>query len=155
MKMRIRHHYLTLATLVATLSICNAQTYSGDQADIDHILQKAKDFSDYVVAADYVKIVESYTEDAKIFPNNLDILEGKEAILNYWTLPEGVQTTHHKLMPSEIKVMDDEAYDYGYYEGKTKRANGEESSWRGKYVVIWRKVDGDWKMYLDIWNAVK
>lgn len=141
--------------LVITTIFCYSQEFSGNQKDIDQILQNAKNFSGYVVDADYDMIVESYTEDAKIFPNNMNILEGKEAILNYWTLPEGVQTTYHKLMPSEIKIIGDEAYDYGYYEGKTKRANGKESSWKGKYVVVWRKEAGNWKMYLDIWNAVK
>ncbi|MFS4449095.1 YybH family protein [Maribacter sp. 2307UL18-2] len=145
---------LTFGLLIVTIS-CYSQEFSGNQKDIDQILQNAQDFSSYVVGANYEMIVESYTEDAKLFPNNMKILEGKEAILNYWKLPEGVQTTYHKLMPSEVKVIGDEAYDYGYYEGKTKRANGEESSWKGKYVVIWRKVEGDWKMYLDIWNAVK
>ena len=55
----------------------------------------------------------------------------------------------------EIKIIENEAYDYGYYEGRTKRANGQESSWKGKYVVVWRKEEDTWKMYLDIWNAVK
>jgi len=29
------------------------------------------------------------------------------------------------------------------------------SSWKGKYVIVWKKVDSKWKMHLDIWNSVK
>ncbi|MEO0584930.1 MAG: nuclear transport factor 2 family protein [Bacteroidota bacterium] len=68
-------------------------------------------------------------------------------------MPEGVAITYHKVTPEEIKIIGDEAYDYGYYEGKTKSAERGESSWGGKYVIIWRKVEGEWKIYLDIWNS--
>lgn len=119
------------------------------------ILSNIKDFSISVMKSDYQSIGMAYTVDAKIFPNNMDILEGREAIIEYWTLPEGVQIKYHKITPEEIKVLDNEAYDYGYYEGTTRRSDGTEVSWKGKYVIIWRKIDQEWKMYLDIWNRIK
>ncbi|MEM6720592.1 MAG: nuclear transport factor 2 family protein [Bacteroidota bacterium] len=130
------------------------QTYSGNPQDIDQILQNATNFSSYVNTANYKMIGESYTEDAKIFPQRGDIMVGKKAIIGYWTLPEGVQTTNHKITPEEITIVNDTAYDYGYYEGTTVRANGTKSSWKGKYVIVWKRVGGRWKMYLDIWNSI-
>ena len=96
-----------------------------------------------------------YTVDGKIFPNNLEIIEGREKIKKYWTQPEGVKTIAHKVTPSELKIIGKEAYDYGYYEGTTRLANGDEVSWKGKYVIVWKKVGKDWKIYLDIWNSIK
>ena len=122
--------------------------------EIASIISGAKAFSQHVINAEYDKIAACYTVDAKIFPSNTKIIEGREKIRQYWVLPEGVRTIAHKTMASEIKIIGDEAYDYGYYEGKTRRANGEEVSWKGKYVIIWKKIDGNWKMYLDIWNRV-
>ncbi len=145
----------TLFILLFSYSLGFAQEYIGPKAEIDQILENAKNFSHYIVDADYGMILNAYTADAKIFPDNTEILTGEEAILKYWTLPEGVSTSYHKLMPEEIKIMGDEAYDYGYYEGTTQRSDGSESSWKGKYVVVWRKEKGEWKMYLDIWNGVK
>ena len=29
---------------------------------------------------------------------------------------------------------------YGYYKGKTEQKDGEISSWKGKYLVVWKKV---------------
>ena len=130
------------------------QTYTGDPEEISNIVKSAKNFSQHIVNADYEKIGDAYTADAKIFPNNTKIIEGREQIIQYWELPEGVRTIAHKTMASEIKIIGDEAYDYGYYEGTTRRANGEEVSWKGKYVIVWKKVEGEWKMYLDIWNRV-
>lgn len=140
--------------LFFSLNFVDAQEYMGSKKDIDQILQNAKNFSKYVVDSDYKMIGASYTADAKIFPNNRKILTGKDSILAYWKLPDGIRIVHHKLMPEEIKIIGNEAYDYGYYEGSTQKADGSESSWKGKYVVVWRKEDGNWKMYLDIWNSV-
>ncbi|MBC2846031.1 YybH family protein [Winogradskyella flava] len=131
-----------------------AQTLNGNQKDIQTILKNTKSFSEYVMASDYEKIASSYTKDAKIFPNNTQILEGED-IINYWTLPEGISTSYHKITQTEITIVEDTAYDYGYYEGKTKHKDGRMSSWKGKYVIVWKKVDSKWKMHLDIWNSVK
>jgi ketosteroid isomerase-like protein len=147
---------LSLVTLALFLAVFQlpAQTYTGPQEDIDQIQENTRKFSEYIVNADYDNIAASYTEDAKIFPRNVDIIDGQEKIKGYWILPEGVKTTHHKVTALEIKVIGDEAYDYGYYEGRSSR-NGEESSRQGKYVIVWKKIDGNWKMYLDIWNSIR
>ncbi len=132
-----------------------AQTYIGDKEEINQIVENLKNFSNYVMTSEYDLIGDCYTKDAKIFPNNTKIIAGKQAIIKYWTLPEGVQTTHHKIMPDEIRIVGDTAYDYGYYEGATRRKDGTEGTWKGKYVIVWKKVNDTWKIYLDIWNGVK
>ena len=113
-------------------------------------------FSQYIIEGNMDALVDSYTEDAKIFPRGMDIQRGAEAIRKYWTpAPDAKhKVIHHKVTAEEIKIIGDEAYDYGYYEGTTLKADGSESSWKGKYVIVWKEVGpGDWKMYLDIWNG--
>ncbi len=131
-----------------------SQNLIGDTTEIEQILKNTALFSEYVINEDLKNIAISYTEDAKIFPNNKDIIEGRDAIINYWRMPESVKIVHHKVMPAEIRVYNDEARDHGYYEGKTKGKDGEISYWKGKYVIVWKKVNGDWQMYLDIWNRI-
>ena len=145
----------TFILILFFTSTITSQTFTGNPEDINTILSNIKDFSAAVMRSDYQSIGQAYTVDAKIFPNNRDIIQGREAIIRYWSLPEGVQTKYHKINPEEIKVLGKEAYDYGYYEGTTRRADGSEANWKGKYVIIWRKVDQEWKMYLDIWNRIQ
>ncbi|MFP2994738.1 DUF4440 domain-containing protein [Spongiivirga sp. MCCC 1A20706] len=147
---------VSIVLLIALLcfNYSKAQTLNGEKDDIQAILKNTENFSKHVMSSDYQLIAASYTEDAKIFPNNTQILEGKD-IIKYWTLPEGISTTYHKINQTEITVIEDTAYDYGYYEGKTKHKDGHISSWKGKYVIVWKKIKGEWKMYLDIWNGVK
>ncbi|MEP0986507.1 nuclear transport factor 2 family protein [Ekhidna sp.] len=142
---------ITLTILMLALfTSLNAQ-----DADVELIKSQANQFSTYLMNGERDKVVAMYTKDAKIFPSDRDILEGEE-LANYWNPPgeRSWKTTKHRFMAVEIKIMGDEAYDYGYYEGTS--TNGEQTSdWKGKYVVIWRKEDGVWKIYLDIWNRIK
>lgn len=146
--------FLFVMIVISMNEVGSSQQFSGNQDDIDKILLNIDKFSSYVMESNYDKIAESYTNDGKIFPNKREIIEGRTLIKAYWELPEGVSIMHHKITPSEIKVLGNEAYDYGHYEGKTKRKDGQEVAWKGKYVIVWKKVENDWKIYLDIWNNI-
>lgn len=141
--------------IILFILIAGTTIRSFGQSDEDQILAQANQFSAYLMAGEKQKVVEMYTADGKIFPNNREILEGDD-LSEYWnpSNPGSWKTTYHKITPVELKVWGNEAYDYGYYKGKSSNGN-QESEWRGKYVIIWRKEEGIWKIYLDIWNSIK
>ncbi|WP_430408443.1 YybH family protein [Kordia sp.] len=145
---------LLLVFVACTFTQCIDNEINDTEKDIAQIRQNIKDFSSYVNTSNYEMIGASYTEDAKIFPQRGKMIAGRTNIVKYWTLPEGIKTINHKITPSEITIVDDTAYDYGHYEGTTVKSDGEESSWKGKYVIVWKRVNGNWKMYLDIWNSI-
>lgn len=139
-----------LIVLVGFISIhAYAQT-----DEVFNIKEQSAKFSSLMVEGDRETMLKLYTTDAKIFPNNREILSGED-LRQYWMPKEGsdYKVLYHKATPEEIKIFGDEAYDWGYYEGRSV-SNGKESSWKGKYVIIWKKEQGEWKMYLDIWNRV-
>ncbi len=130
---------------------CKKRHRGGDR---ESITRGTKAFSKAYVDADYEKLANMYTIDGKIFPNNSDIISGREAIKNRWILPDGVEVLEHKVSPSEVNIIGNYAYDYGYYEGKTSSSKNEVQAFKGKYVIVWRKTDDQWKIYLDIWNRL-
>ena len=143
--------------LICTLALClstAAQTYTGDQQDVDEILRQVDAWSEYYVNGEVRKLAGLYTEDGKIMPNNADIITGRDAIAERFQLKDAVVAIHHKVTPEEIVIENETAYDHGYYEGATKDETGLESPFRGKYVIVWKKVDGTWLIYLDIWNRI-
>ncbi|WP_299135081.1 DUF4440 domain-containing protein [uncultured Tenacibaculum sp.] len=143
-----------ISLLFLSIKVANSQTYIGKEKQIKQILENTKNFSKYVNTSNYKMIGECYTTDAKIFPQRGNILEGKKAIVKYWTLPEGIKTIQHKITQHEIRIVKNTAYDYGIYEGTTVKKDGKKTSWKGKYVIVWKKVAGNWKIYLDIWNSL-
>ena len=145
--------FIAISILLSTLNT-QAQQFFGKQKEINKILKSIENFSQFYMNADYENLAAAYTLDGKIFPNNTDIIEGREKIKIRWTLPENVKILKHKITPLEINIIKKTAYDYGYYEGTTQRADGSTVSWKGKYVIVWKRVDGEWKIYLDIWNRI-
>ncbi len=131
------------------------QEYSGKGEDVSMILQNIKNFSEAYMEEDFNKLASFYCEDGKIFPDGVDIIEGYAAIEARWTLPKGVDIISHKVTPKEINVLENYAYDYGYYQGSSSNKKKEISEFKGKYVIVWKKVDNNWKIYLDIWNKIK
>ncbi len=131
-----------------------AQKYQGNQKDIDIILTNIDSFSHFYMSGQYKKLSECYSSSGKIFPSGSDIIEGTENIEKKWIVQDDIKIIRHIISPIEIKILDDHAYDYGYYEGTTLLANGTTTSWKGKYIIIWRKEGEDWKIYLDIWNRI-
>jgi ketosteroid isomerase-like protein len=145
---------LILLLLFLTPAFLNGQDLDLNNKQVQKIMKKVAAFSEKVVAADYKGLTALYSEDARLFPPGKDIIAGEEAILNYWTLPEGVSIIHHKISPVEIVVKGKKAYDYGRYEGKTKLKDGSVTDWKGKYVIVWKREGKEWKIYLDSWSRI-
>jgi ketosteroid isomerase-like protein len=145
---------LILLLLFLTPAFLNGQDLDLNNKQVQKIMKKIAAFSEKVVAADYKGLTALYSEDARLFPPGKDIIAGEEAILNYWTLPEGVSIIHHKISPVEIVVKGKKAYDYGRYEGKTKLKDGSVTDWKGKYVIVWKREGKEWRIYLDSWSRI-
>lgn len=145
---------LLIFPIVLIVQVSLGQRLAGPEEDLKVIQEAIVKFSEHVMNGDAKSIAKAYSKDAKIFPTNVDILEG-EAIKEYWTPSGDAMVSYHKILPEEITVEGNTAYDYGRYEGTTTTAEGKKIDWKGKYVIVWKKVKGQWKIYLDIWNRIK
>jgi len=151
--------YLVLFLCTISISLLSSYTlwsqqYEGPKEDIESILAIGKHFSELYVQGAHVALSNYYTTDGKLIPERIDIIMGREAIAERWASQKGRKILFHEMVPKEIKVLQDHAYDYGYYRGQTRNANGDTNSWQGKYTIIWKKINTDWKIYLDIWNSL-
>ena len=99
---------------------------------------------------DFAGIAALYTDDAMAFPPGLSMVKGKAAIGTMWkALAE--QIGDPKLTTLEIKRLGRfAAREIGTFSVKTKGPTSKQLT--GKYIVVWEKVRGRWKMAADIWN---
>jgi ketosteroid isomerase-like protein len=89
-----------------------------------------------------------YAKEAKIMPPNSEIVTGREAIQAFWKV--GIDMgAKAALKIAEVEKHDDTAIEIGLYE----LSGGGQTLDKGKYVTIWKKVEGEWKMHRDIWNS--
>lgn len=140
--------------LITTLYLTLLVMFAHGQDDLSKINANITAFSAALMAGDTLAVNNAYTSDGKILPNGSPIL-ADESLREYWNkgIRNGQIYFNHKVTPSEIKIIGDHAYDYGYYEGESGKGD-KRSKWKGKYIIIWRKLGTDWKIYLDIWNSV-
>ena len=99
-------------------------------------------------------IADLYAADGALMPPNAPPAEGREAISAAWRSMVESPGFALSFTPSRIEVArgGDMAMDRGSYRLTTQSASGPVED-RGKYVVVWRKVSGGWKVAADIFNS--
>ena len=114
---------------------------------VDHWLQLVK-------AKDAAGIAELYAEDGAVMPPNAPIGKGRAAIQQTWASMMGTPGFDLTFVPEQILVSSsgDMALDRGTY-SLTVAPDGTAQTDTGKYVVVWRKIGGDWKAAADIFNS--
>ena len=102
---------------------------------------------------DFEGIAQLYTVDATAFPPGSAMVKGRAAIGTMWKgLAEHV--SNPKLTTLDVKRLSARAArEIGTFSLMTKDPTPKEIS--GKYLVVWEKVRGDWKLTADIWNDGK
>ncbi|XP_078612764.1 uncharacterized protein LOC144882662 [Branchiostoma floridae x Branchiostoma japonicum] len=104
-------------------------------------------------ANDMKGVASLYTEDCKVMITGTDTLYG----------PEGAEKVHVGLWAGGVRTVEMKTDEIGpmgsdviYYRAAyTTRAEDGSVTDVGKNVVIWKKVGGEWFLYIDIFNSNK
>ncbi|WP_299486359.1 DUF4440 domain-containing protein [uncultured Allomuricauda sp.] len=132
----------------------NGKTSQTDEEEKNKIVTASRNFSKAFIAQNFDEMGNIYTDDAKLIPPGVSIVDGREAIKARWEMGKETKVLSHSMDASEINIIGDYAYDYGYYRGTSQKGKESVSTWKGKYVVVWKKTSGSWQMYIDIWNRL-
>jgi uncharacterized protein (TIGR02246 family) len=91
-----------------------------------------------------------YTEEGQLMPPNAGFQTGRQAIQAFWqaVLDAGIQEA--RLEIREVEAHGDTAIEVGEY---TLHGEGGAELDAGKYIVIWQREDGQWKLHRDIFNS--
>lgn len=99
-------------------------------------------------------IGQLYAEDAVALPQNEKAAIGRENIVQWWG--RHMQTPGYALTFGTDQLVfstsGDMALDRGWYRFSANGPNGPISD-TGKYVVVWRKINGEWAVAADIFNT--
>lgn len=107
-----------------------------------------------VKSKDAAAIAQLYAEDGAVMPPNAPIGKGRAAIQQTWASMMNTPGFELTIVPEQIVVSGsaDMALDRGTYR-LAMAPGGKAQSDTGKYVVVWRKVGGEWKAAADIFNS--
>jgi uncharacterized protein (TIGR02246 family) len=134
------------AVIIAMPATALAQDTGYKKADFAKLTAKwAKAYN----AGDAAGIAALYAEDASLLPPNSAPVEGRAKIEAFWAeaVAAGGST---ELTIHEVFSMGETAVEVGMYSGTA--ADGSHSD-HGHYMVVYKQVDGEWKMIRDMWNS--
>jgi uncharacterized protein (TIGR02246 family) len=102
---------------------------------------------------DAAHLAEMYAPDAYVLPAGAEMAKGRKAIETVWrNLTK--QLTDAKLTTVDVQSLGPgAAREIGTFSFKTKAQPPEPVI--GKYLVVWRKMGGNWQLAADIWNMNK
>jgi uncharacterized protein (TIGR02246 family) len=123
-------------------------------ADEQAIRDQVTRWLELVKAKDAGSIAKLYTEDGAVMPPNTPIGKGSQAIEKTWASLMQTPGFDLTFTPEQILVSSsgDMALDRGTYRLNVA-PKGTPMTDTGKYVVVWRKVGGEWKAAADIFNS--
>ena len=136
-----------------------AETWAMTKESLDRVMA-AVSFQDAVAAGNEAfmtafaagnapGISALYTEEAQALPPNGDIAAGREAIQTMWQGFLDLGLTGVTIETVELASSGD----IGYEVGQFTILAGDQVVDEGKYIVIWKLEEGQWKLHRDIWNS--
>lgn len=136
-----------LMTLVFVLLMAGCMQVP--QTDLEGLIAMRDVWQSAYDANDAAVIAAVYSENGALLPPNSESVNGQAAIEDFF---RDFQATGMR-----IEIQDTEAYvhgDVGYTVGAYTITNADGATIdEGKYVAIWRYIDGTWRMHRDIFNT--
>lgn len=163
MKFSIKYLTLLISTflIVSFATSCNEKTESTETAVVASLpafdLAAAKneiqatnnEFKAFFAAADSVGVGSLYTEDTKFMMTGGPSINGRENVVSTFSAIIKSGITGVDLRTKEVWGTNEfvtEVGEYSLFAGETEADHG-------KFMVLWKNVDGAWKLHRDIFNT--
>jgi ketosteroid isomerase-like protein len=115
----------------------------------DQIEEASKAWMKAFEARDAGRLSSVYGEDGTLLPPNADLIQGTEAIMNFW---KGLLDTGATIQLDNQEVIAEGKLGYRMGLYKIFAKDGAMLD-RGKYIEIWKRSEDRWWLYRDIWNT--
>ncbi len=151
--------FTVIALLAFTIVSCNKKVEETKEIVVEpafnlttakaEIVVANKKFMTLFAASDSVGLTNLYTQDSKFMMSGAPAISGKE----------NIQATFHAIMSSGVNRVDLRTIDvWGTEDLITEEGGlslfvGDDEVDQGKYVVLWKKENGEWKLFRDIFNS--
>ena len=145
---------LRLALVLTLLVLAGQPAVADSKADEARIRTLIGAWLAAVAAKDAGATADFYAADGMIMPPGSPAAQGHEAVAAVWNGFYQLKDFQLVFTPTSITIAEagDVAYDIGTYDLSFTGDAGKVTD-HGKYVVVWKKVDGDWKAAADIFNS--
>ena len=99
---------------------------------------------------DAAAIANLYTPNGLLLPTGMNAIQGSAGIEAFWQGAMEMGIKRVKLDSQDVEELTDTAIELGHY---TLFGPNDQLLDQGKYLVVWKEQQGQWKLYQDIWNS--
>ncbi len=151
----MRHTLLLLALLVlcASPTLGQSKDSRGGGGVRTAIETANKQFIAALNRGDAAAVAAMYSADARLLPPNGRMSEGRQAVQQFWQGAIGAGVKLVSLETLHVKSQGNLAFEVGRFTLTVPAAGGATTTDTGKYVVVWEREGGKWKLATDIWNS--
>jgi uncharacterized protein (TIGR02246 family) len=110
----------------------------------------SKAFTAAVARGDAAAIAALYTSTAQVLPPGGQAAQGRDAIQKAFQGMIDTGATNLTLSTLEVEAHGDTAHEVGTWALRGKDGAAVDN---GKYIVIWKREGGQWRLHRDIWNS--
>ena len=98
-------------------------------------------------------IANLYTVDAIVLPPDSELVKGRDAVRQLWkgAMADGLSAV--KIHSIGIQVAGDMAIDIGHATMSMAPVGSAATTVEVKYTAIWKRVRGQWRIKVDMWNS--
>ena len=122
-----------------------------DSSDMRAVIEAANDvFMATFNRGDAAGLAALYTEDGQLMPPNAGFMTGREAVQGFWQAVMDMGVEKAAIITGEVEGFGDTAIEVSRFR---LFGGGEQELEQGKFIVIWKKVDGQWRLHRDIFNS--
>ena len=100
--------------------------------------------------SDAAAIANLYTPNGLLLPTGMNAIQGSAGIEAFWQGAMEMGIKRVKLDSQDVEELTDTAIELGHY---TLFGPNDQLLDQGKYLVVWKEQQGQWKLYQDIWNS--
>ena len=152
--MRSRYSYAAVLMLAVGLSLAGCGQSVDPAAEEQKIRALDQQWIAAVAAKDAGAVANFYASDGAMLSAGAPIANGTDAIAAAWKGLLALKNVNLTFAPTKVTIAaaGDLAYEVGTYALGFDGSTGPVKD-QGKYVVVWKKVDGTWKVAADIYNT--
>ena len=129
-----------------------ASLLSGTAARADQVREAVETGNRAFIAAflrgDAHAVADLYTESAQLIAPGSPVARGRSAIAAAWQKAIDAGTKDLRLETADVESAGDLAFETGVVRLVAKDGGITE----GRYVVVWKRTNGQWKLHRDTWN---
>ncbi len=126
-------------------------TMTATTSQIKELIRRANNnFETTYAAGNATGMGSLYTQQGVLMPPGSELVVGQEAIGQFWQVVMNMGIKSVKLETQEIEDLGDTAIEQG--KATLSSADGKVVD-VCKYVVVWKRINDQWKLHKDIWNT--